>query len=105
MTSYFDNYNLLCSNAEVEEVVRIEEKVLEDMHIILSHKELPEENREEIEAILKENRIANDDGSPGPGRDWWDMSNSSQLLANLHSAFHQLGSCNITTTDGFRLTD
>ena len=90
MTAYFDSKNeLIKKSKEVKEVGRIEADVLADVTIVLSHKKLPIKNADQIRAIIEENRIVNDDGSPGPGREWWDITRTSQLLRNLHLAFHR----------------
>jgi hypothetical protein len=86
-------------------VKNIEGKVIETVSLVTGDREFPEEWREKIQGIIAKRAVRGTGGVPNPKEEEWvRVTRTSQLLMDLHSAFHRVAQEGFTVRFG-RITD
>lgn len=110
MSSYFDTLRvemaeIFGQDDFIERAIDLEEKVIKEVSLVTGDREFPEELREKIQTLIAQKRIKLLGGEINePARDFATAVGYSELLEDLHSAFHRVASERIKTRFG-TLTD
>jgi hypothetical protein len=110
MSSYFDT--LRVETAEIfgeedfiEKLIDLEEKVIKEVNLVTGDREFPEDLREKIQTLIATKRMQWIGGEMnGDAIAFAKAVGYSELISDLHSAFHAVASKRIKTRFG-TLTD
>jgi hypothetical protein len=110
MTSYFDkaereasHLTFLDADSYLEAMAAVEEPVIHDVTLNTGDREFPDDLRERILGIIAVKAVRGPGGLPTTARtrDYVLSVRRSELLADLHSAFHALASRRVKCRWGF----
>ncbi len=97
-------------NAFVEEVARLEDKVIEVISLVVGDREFPDDLRQRILGIIAIHRLrgipdVDKGGFHAVARGFTEQLRRSALFSQLHSAFHDVARRRIRTRFGLLLDD
>jgi len=92
MSSYWDTASREIAGSEtVDEAKGIEERVIDEVLQVTGDREFPDDHRTEILGIIAVRRIDPIGGdSKNRSREWFQSSQISRMIEDLHDAFHEL---------------
>jgi hypothetical protein len=107
MSKYFDEKHQWVRE-DFDSIDNVEAGIIDDVNLVTGDREFPEEMRERIQGIIACNRHqclpGLEDLGMSQGGKMSEITRSSRLISELHSAFHDLAGMRIRTSYG-RLDD